>query len=111
VRARPAAGNLDDRREILRRDGEISRSAGDRGLSIPGERAREQNRRRGGEHEHEFAHQFLQVFIDQTRKVFTGPAKKATWSSAAEPHPGADNLFARIQSEFRKTKGAAEAIS
>jgi hypothetical protein len=64
IGTRAAAGGFDDRGEILRRDGKISGSAGDRGFCIPSERAREQNRRRGGKHEHEFAHRFLQVFVD-----------------------------------------------
>lgn len=105
VRTRSAAGGFDDRREILRRDSEISGSAGDRGLSIPSERAREQNRRRGGEHEHEFAHRFLQVFIDRTRKAFTRPVKKATWSSAAGQHRGGYDLFVPRGERVRQYEG------
>jgi hypothetical protein len=75
IGTRTAAGGFDDRGEILRHDGEISLAAGDRGLSIPSERAREQNRRRGSEHE--FAHRFFQVFYRSDAESFHWPREKS----------------------------------
>jgi len=54
---RPAGGFL-DRREILRLRGDIRGSARGLGVGFEGERARQQNRRRRNEGDHQLAHRF-----------------------------------------------------
>src|ERR1700682_273849 len=46
--------------------------------------------------------------IDRTRKAFTRPAKKATWSSAAGRHRGGYDLFIPLPQRAAKTRDTAE---